>query len=212
MSSTPTLYTQEESGNCYKVRLLAAILGIEVKEIEIDFKNDHQHTPEFLAISPRGEIPVLVDGDRTLTDSASILVYLAGKKPESGFWSQDVGEQAEIVEWLAFAASWAQFGVFTARAIIYFKGTFNGLGLETNENTLREARIRGHKSLEILEKALGSREWLANKRPTIADIAVFIYVALAPMGGIELEPYPAVLSWIARTRKLPGFIPTNGLP
>ncbi|WP_179998329.1 glutathione binding-like protein [Acinetobacter sp. YH12239] len=92
-----------------------------------------------------------------------------------------------------------------------FKGPYNGLGLESTEQTLKEAKIRGHKSLAILDGVLKDREWLANNRPTIADIAVFVYVALAPMGDISLEPYPNVRAWIERIKDLPNFIKIDGL-
>lgn len=76
---------------------------------------------------------------------------------------------------------------------------------------LEEGSIRGNKSLQILQTRLESREWLALDRPTIADISVFVYVALAPMGDISLQPYPAVLAWIQRIKRLPGFITIPGL-
>lgn len=205
------LYTYEQSGNSYKVRLLAAFLGVALDHVELDFLNDQQHSPEFLAINPRGEVPTLVDGERVLTDSAAILVYLAGRHDKAAWWSDDVAEQAAIVDWLAFAASWVQYGVFTARAILSFKGPYNGLGTTSDATTLAEATKRGVTSLEILQKTLETRDWLANGRPSIADIAVFPYVALAPMGDISLEPYPAIRAWISRIRALPGFIPIAGL-
>jgi glutathione S-transferase len=186
----PKLYTFEESGNSYRIRLPAALQDIELQHIELDFLNDQQHSPEFLAFNPKGEVPAFVDGDKVFTDSAAILVYLAGthldkgsNKAPSSYWSSDVVEQAAIAEWLAFAASWVQYGVFTGRAILTFKGAFNGLGMKSSQESLAEAKIRGHKSLEILQQKLEKYDWLALGRSTIADIAVFAYVALAPMGG-----------------------------
>lgn len=206
------LYSYQESGNSYKVRLLAALLGVKLEIQELDYFSDEQHSPAFLTINPKGEVPALVDGDIVLTDSAAILVYLAGKyAPKNSWWSEDLVEQARIVDWLAFAASWVQFGVFTARAILSFKGPYNGLGLQSTEQTLKEAVIRGEKSLQILDGVLAQREWLANERPTVADIAVFVYVALAPMGDISLAPYPHVRAWIQRIRALPNFIAIDGL-
>jgi glutathione S-transferase len=179
----PKLYTFVESGNSYKVRLLAAILNIELEEVEIDFFNEQHHSEEFLAINPRGTIPTLVDGDKTFTDSSAILVYLAGTRSDRGstktpssYWTADVTDQAVIVDWLAFASSWVQFGVCKARGVV----SFPEFGGEATEQTLADAKIRGHKSLVILNKRLEEEEWLALGRPTIADIAVFVYVALAP--------------------------------
>lgn len=205
------LYSYKESGNSYKIRLLAALLDIDLEIIEVDFLNDEQHSASFLKINPRGEVPVLVDGDKTFTDSSAILVYLAGQKPESKWWSNNLAEQAAIVDWLAFANSWVQYGVFTARAILSFNGPYNGLGTNTYESTLKEATIRGKKSLEILDKSLAGKQWLALGRPTIADVSVFVYVALAPMGDISLEPYKNVNAWIERVKNLPNFIKIKGL-
>jgi glutathione S-transferase len=214
--SKPKLYSNDESGNCYKVRLLASLLKIDLEYPEFDYFGGQHRTPEYLAINPRGEIPSLVHGKRTLTDSSAILVYLAGTYPEPGysegpssFWSSDVGEQAEIVEWLAFSAGWISEGVRLARNIV----TFGGLGgfVDTSEEAHKRCISKGIKSLELLQKKFEKDDWLALGRPTVADIAVFVYVALAPMGDISLEPYPAVRGWIERIKKLPGFITTLGI-
>ncbi|KAF2875840.1 thioredoxin-like protein [Massariosphaeria phaeospora] len=211
----PTLYTYNESGNSYKVRLLASLLNIKLELRELDFLNVEHQSPEFLAINPRGAVPTLVAGEHTFTDSAAILTYLAGTHPSPGstsipsiFWSSDVIEQAKIVDWLAFAASWVQYGVCTARAIFSFKDIYSG---ESTEQSLKEAKIRGHKSLKILDLQLSKEKWLTLGRPTIADISVFVYVALAPMGDISLEEYVNVRRWIEDIKKLEGFIPIEGL-
>ena len=204
------LYTYEESGNSYKVRLLLSFLKIDCEHVEVDLMQDEQHQAPYLAINPRGEVPALVDGDVVLRDSAAILVYVAGRHGDGQWWPAEPAAQAAIVEWLAFAASWVQYGVFTARAIVSFGIPANGLPADFFES-LDAARIRGQRSLEILDAHLSSTDWLTGSHPTIADIAVFPYVALAPMGDISLTPYPAVRAWIARFRELPGFQPIAGL-
>src|ERR1700761_7794032 len=118
---------------------------------------------------------------------------------------------------LAFANSWVQYGVFTNRAILSYNGPYNGLGNNqkwTKERLgymLEEGALRGNYSLGVLNKRLNKREWLALDRPTIGDISVFVYVALAPMGDISLKPYSNVEAWIERIKKLPGFFPIEGL-
>ena len=204
------LYTMTESGNSYKVRLLLSMLELEYETVEVDLMADEQHSPAYLSINPRGEVPTLQDGDLLLRDSAAILVYLAGRYAPHTWWSQDPAQQAAITEWLAFAASWIQYGVFTARAIVSFGIPANGLPADYPES-LEGAKIRGRRSLEILDSHLADHPWLCCGRTTIADIAVFPYVALAPMGGISLEPYTSVLAWIARFKALPGFVPIAGL-
>jgi len=214
MEELPKLYTWKASGNSYKVRLLAALLDIKLELIEIDYLNDQQQSPEFLVMNARGTIPVLVNGEKTFTDSAAILVYLAGlrsdpntNKTPSSFWSNDVVEQATIVDWLAFAASWIQTGIATARYIVNFASKGDST---SRQQILAMTTTKGYKSLEVLQTTLCENEWLALGRPTIADVAVFAYVALAPTGNISLDPYPAVKSWISRVRSLPGFIPIDG--
>lgn len=215
---SPKLYTYKESGNSYKVRLLAALLHVDLEEVELNFMNGEHRLDKFLSINPRGEIPTLVDGDRTLTDSASILVYIAGTHSDPGtsetpssFWSTDAVDQAAIVEWLAFSAGWIKNGVCNARSILTFRSNSDGSVPEKLERALQEAKDLGERSLVLLEKKLEKDKWLALGRPTIADISVFVYIALAPMGGISLESFPAVKRWIARVRALPRFIPIDGL-
>lgn len=205
-----TLYSYPESGNSYKVRLLLSFLKLPHEIVDVDLMADEQHGAAYLAINPRGEVPALRDGDLLLRDSAAILVYLASTYAPDPWYPHEPHAMATITEWLAFAASWVQYGVFTARALVAFGIPANGLppGFPAS---LEEARIRGARSLEILDEHLLQQPWLAGGRPSIADVANFPYVALAPMGDIALEPYPAVLAWIARFRELPGFVPIQGL-
>ena len=106
---------------------------------------------------------------------------------------------------MPIAAFWVQHGVFTARAILSFKGPYNGLSTASTEQSL-EAKIRGYKSLEILGLQLGKEKWLTLGRSTTADIAIFVYVALAPIGGVSLEEYGNVRKWIRDVAALERFI------
>lgn len=110
-----------------------------------------------------------------------------------------------------------QYGVFTNRAILSYNGPYNGLGnnqqwsQEKLSVFLEEGEIRGMYSLGVLDAHLSNEKWLALGRPTIADLSVFVYVALAPMGDISLQPYPNVRAWIERIKGLPGFFAIEGL-
>lgn len=203
----------EESGNSYKVRLLFSFLGVDYQRIDVDLLKDEQHQPAYLAINPRGEVPAIVDGSVVLCDSAAILLYVAARHGPRPWWSNALDEQAHIMEWLAFAASWVQYGVFTARALLSFGISANGLPADYRGENLEAAQMRGRRSREILDLRLRlrDRDWLACGRATIADIAVFPYVALAPMGDIELSLYPAVVAWIARFKSITGFMPIAGV-
>jgi glutathione S-transferase len=205
------LYTYEESGNSYKVRLLLSFLNLPYESFDVDLMQDAQHQSAHLAVNPRGEVPALVDGAVELVDSMAILIYLASKYDNQRSWFPDTPESmAEVAQWLAFAASWVQYGVFSARAILSFGIAANGMPHDFQAN-VKEGQIRGQRSLDILDAHLRGRQWLALDRPTIGDIAVFPYVALAPMGDIPLTPYPAVEAWIERFKQLPGFMPIQGL-
>lgn len=205
------LYTYEESGNSYKVRLLLSFLGLSYESVDVDLMQDAQHQAPHLAVNPRGEVPALIDDEVELVDSMAILIYLATKYDKQRTWFPETPEtMADVAQWLAFAASWVQFGVFSARAILSFGIAANGMPHDFEAN-VEEGQIRGNHSLEILDSHLSSRQWLALERPTIGDIAVFPYVALAPMGDIPLTPYPAVMAWIERFKQLPGFMPIKGL-
>ena len=205
------LFTYEESGNSYKIRLLLSFLQLPYESVDIDLMQDAQYQAAHLAVNPRGEVPALVDGDVELVDSMAILIYLATQYDKPRTWFPQTPEaMADVAQWLAFSASWVQYGVFSARAILSFGIAANGMPHDFQAN-VEEGQIRGRHSLDILDAQLKDRQWLALDRPTIGDIAVFPYVALAPMGDIPLTPYPAVLAWIKRFRALPGFMPIKGL-
>lgn len=133
------------------------------------------------------------------------------------FHRDNINESTDISPQLSFANSWVQYGVFTNRAILSYNGPYNGLGnnqqwpQEKLDVFLEEGELRGNYSLKVLNEQLDKNDWLVLGRPTIADISVFVYIALAEMGDISLQPYPNVLAWIERIKKLPGFFPIEGL-
>lgn len=195
------LYNLSLSGNCYKVRLFAALAGIDVDIVDVDFLGGEHKRPPLIDLNPWGEIPVLVDGDVVLRDSQAILVYLARKYAGESWLPGDPAGMAEVVQWLSTAANEVQNGPASARLIDKF-----GYPLDKADTLRRAARI-----LPLLEGRLARHPWLALGRPSIADCAVFPYVALAPEGGVDLTPYPAILAWIERVKGLPGFLSMPGV-
>jgi glutathione S-transferase len=140
-----------------------------------------------------------------------------GEFPEERFAQKHHLIEPFLSENLSLASSsWIQYGVFTNRAILSYGGPFNGLGPGSNwpqsslDVFLEEGAMRAQKSLRILEQHLKAEEWLALGRPTIADLSVFVYVALAPIGDISLEPYPKVREWIGRIQRLGVFLGLRG--
>lgn len=193
------LYDLTLSGNCYKVRLFAALAGVPLDIVAVDFLAGEHKRPPLSDLNPWCEIPILVDGDVVLRDSQAILVYLAGRYGGETWMPKDPAGMAAVAQWLSTAANEVQNGPGAARLVDKF-----GYPLDKADTLRRAGRI-----LPLIDAHLARHTWLALERPTIADCAVFPYVALAPEGGVSLEPYPNIRAWIARVKALPGF---TGMP
>lgn len=195
------LYDLELSGNCYKVRLFAALAKIPLDIVAVNFLDGEHKRAPLIDLNPWGEIPILEDGSVVLRDSQAILVYLASQYADASWLPRDPAGMAEVAQWLSTAANEIQNGPGAARLVDKF-----GYALDKADTLRRAARI-----LPLLEAHLSRHQWLALGRPTIADCAVMPYVALAPEGGISLQDYPNIRQWIARIKALPGFIPMPGV-
>ena len=191
------LYDFELSGNCYKVRLMLSLLGRPYEQQQVDLAAGEQKSEAFLDLNPKGEVPVLQDGDLCLSDSNAILVYLATKYDLGDFLPQDPAIQARIQFWLSTAANEVHHGVATARIIKLFGYPFD----------YEQAVEKSINLLNILEQYLEQHDWLATDHITIADIAIYPYVALAEDGEISLEPYQKIQQWFDRIEALNGYVP-----
>ncbi|SCB10220.1 glutathione S-transferase family protein [Rhizobium multihospitium] len=200
------LYDYVLSPSCYKVRLMAAILGIKLEIRPVDFHPGAEHRgPELVALNPAGSIPILEDGDLVLTESSAMLAYLAANGAPEWLGQGSPQEMASVQQWLSFS----------------HRLTANLGGARLHEMLLRPGdikalQVQGIAALRELEAGLfaqGERglQFLAASEPTIADIACFPYVALAPDGGIPLDPYPLIRLWMRAIRSLPGFIEMPGI-
>ncbi|WP_297307441.1 glutathione S-transferase family protein [Neptuniibacter sp.] len=195
------LYDLELSGNCYKVRLFAALAGIQLDLVPVDFMAGKHKQAPVIDLNPWGELPVLEDGEVVLRDSQAILVYLARQYANDDWYPQDAAEQALVQQWLSTAANEIQNGPASARLVDKF-----GFELDKARTLVISDRILG-----LLESHLSQNQWLAAEQATIADCAVMPYVALAREGGISLDDYPEILKWIEQIKTLPGFIPMPGI-
>ncbi|MEO0843276.1 MAG: glutathione S-transferase [Cyanobacteria bacterium J06641_2] len=191
------LYGFNLSANSYKVRLFLELLKLEYEWVEVDLANGEHKSPSYLALNPFGQVPLLIDGDTKLADAQAILVYLARQYGGEEWLPQDALPLAQVVRWLSTTAGEVRQGPEHARLYHLF-------GV-TNIN-LERAYGQAEFILSQLEQHLSTRTWLEFERPTIADIAVFPYVALAPDGKIDLTPYSHVLQWIERIKLLPNYI------
>ncbi|MGP1383931.1 MAG: glutathione S-transferase family protein [Thainema sp.] len=197
-----TLYGHELSGNSFKVRLFLELLGLEYEFKQVDLMKGEHKQPAYLAINPFGQVPALVDGDLVLQDAQAILVYLARQYGGDTWLPIEPIELSHVVRWLSTTAGEVRQGPENAR--LYHLFGSKAINIE-------RATEKSHLILQHLDDHLCDRTWLEFERPTIADIAVFPYVALAPDGKIALEQYPNVVAWIDRIKQLPGFIGMRGI-
>ena len=193
------LYRHRLSGHAHRAQLALGLLRLPHELTDIDLLKGEQKTPEFLKISPFGQVPVLADNGITVFDSNAILVYLATRydADERRWLPRDPAAQANVQAWLSVAAGQIAFGPAAARLINVF-GT---------ARDPQEAVARSHALLKVMERHLDGRAFLVGDAPTLADIAGYSYVWAAPEGNVDLQPYPAVRSWLARIEAMPGFVP-----
>ena len=201
------LYNYILSGSCYKVRLFLNILSVEYEIIPIDFYPGKEHkNPDFLALNPLGQLPVLIDGDLVLRDAQSILLYLASRYDDANTWfPEDAAARGRVAMWTAFGGG-EIMAASAARLHDFLNYPFD---IEQQRRSARTAFV-------ILDDHLAEQEikgcdWLAGDTPTIADIACFPYVALSEDGGIPRDEYPAIERWLRRVIDLPGFIDMPGI-
>ncbi|WP_224240304.1 glutathione S-transferase family protein [Hyalangium gracile] len=206
--TTPTrpirLYRHPLSGHSHRAQLLLSMLGLPFELIEVDFAKGEHKRPEFVAKNnPFGQIPVLEDGDVTLADSNAILVYLASRYDTEGRWlPRDPVAAARVQQWLSVAAGQLAFGPSAARRV-----TLLGAKLD-----YEAAKATATQLFTVLDGQLANRRFLVGDAPTIADLAIYAYTALAPEGGISIEPYGHLRAWLARVEALPGFVPVQRTP
>ena len=188
------LHDYAASGNCYKVRLLLALLGQPYERVPVDIFAGETLTDEFAALNPARTTPVLeLDDGEALPESAAILWYLA---EGTAFLPDDRLARAQVLRWLCFeraltpAVAGARFQVMTGRT--------------DDETPFLLANGRRH--LATLDRRLADRDWVALDGPTIADLALFAYTHVAEDAGFDLAGHPAIRAWIDRVESLPGYV------
>jgi glutathione S-transferase len=191
------LYNSAASGNCYKVRLLAAQLGIPLELHELDVV-DRSNRPEVIGhLNPALRVPTLVlDDGRPLPESNAILNFLA---EGTSFVPFDPYERAQVLAWQFFE----QYEIEPNLAVARFWALF---GVEASDEQRRLRHESGHKALAALERGLADRAWLVGGAYSIADISLYGYTHVAAEGGFDLDPYPSVRAWLTRVASQPGHI------
>jgi glutathione S-transferase len=184
------------SGHAHRVRLFLSLLGIAHELAPVDLMAGAHKQPGFLQMNRFGQVPVLEDDGVIVSDSNAILVYLA-KKQRRADWLPETPEGAAAVQrWLSVAAGQIAFGPAAARLITLFGAKFNA----------EEVIARAHAVLAVIDAELAHRHWIAATQPTIADVALYSYIARAPEGNVDLSTYRNVKAWLGRVEALPGFV------
>ena len=199
------LHEDPRSGNCYKIRLTAAHLGIPLERRFYDIMKGETRTPDFLArVNANGRIPVLQDGDRFLTESNAICFYLAnGSKliPDGHF------DQADMLRWMFWEQYNHEPNIATLRFWLFFIGEANLTEMQRAQ--LPTKRASGEDALALMDEHLTGREWFVGNEPSLADVALYAYTHVAEAGGFRLEDHPNVCGWLGRVAALPGFVPMD---
>ena len=196
-----TLYEFALSGNSHKIRLMLSLLGLDYRSVIVNGSERQQKSVDFLSMNPFGQVPVLTDDDVIVRDSQAILVYLARKYGNEQWLPNEATALAEVATWLSTAANEVSMGPNRLRLHYKFGRTINS----------EESRQTAINLLNILQGRLEKYEWLATDHLTIADIAIYPYIALAPEGRLDLESYPAVTGWVSRIQALPGYVGMPGM-
>jgi glutathione S-transferase len=195
------LYDSRVSGNCYKVRLLFAQLGIAYEREELSVV-DRSNRPEVLGdLNPALRVPTLVlDDGRTLAESNAIIHYFA---QGSDYLPEDRFDQAKVLQWLFFE----QYDHEPSIAVVRFWVCFAASPPPAQEIEAR--RAGGYRALDALERHLTENDFLVASRYTIADIALYAYTHVAPEGGFDLGRYAQIRAWLERVAARPGHVPIS---
>lgn len=192
------LYRFALSGHSHRAELLLSLLQLPFEKIDVDLARGAHKEPDFLAKNPFGQVPVIEDGDVTIADSNAILVYLASRYDPSARWlPRDAVTAARVHQWLSVAAGALAFGPAAARLVTVFGAKLDHV----------RAKAIAAQLFTVLDQHLADSRFLIGDLPTIADVALYSYTAHAPEGGVSLEPYDNIRTWLGRIAALPHFVP-----
>ena len=200
------LHEDPRSGNCYKIRLTAALLGLPIERKLYDILKGETRTPDFLAqVNANGRIPVLQIGNRFLPESNAACWYLAEGTPLVPAGRFD---RADMLRWMFFEQYSHEPNVATLRFWFQFVGEGNLSDVQRGQIMMK--RVAGEAALELMESHLAGREWFVGNTVSLADIALYAYTHVCEGGGFRLHDYPAICTWIARIAKLPDHVEMQG--
>jgi len=193
------LYDSAVSGNCYKVRLLLAQLGIPYERKAMDVVDRSNRTEVLGGLNPALRVPTLIlDDGRPLAESNAILWYFGDG---TRFVPDDRYERAQVLQWQFFE----QYDHEPSIAVVRFWVCYSGRP-EAFADRLAERTAAGYRALDAMERHLDGRQFLVGDRYTLADISLYAYTHVAPEAGFDLERYPAILAWLDRVAAEPGHV------
>src|SRR4051812_35296715 len=205
MTDRLVLHEYAASGNCYKVRLTAAIAGVQLQRREYDIMKGETRTPEFLAnVNANGRIPVLQAGDRFIPESNAACYFVADG---SHLIPTDRFERADMLRWMFFEQYNHEPNIATLRFWIAFVGELRLT--EAQRAQMPAKRAAGEAALKLMDEHLAGRDFFVGDRLGLADIALYAYTHVAEEGGFDLARYPGVTAWLARVAAAPGYVPID---
>jgi glutathione S-transferase len=192
-------YGDSISGNCYKLQLACAQLGVDYTWNEVDIMAGATRTPEYRAMNANGKVPIMVLEDgRVLPESNAILTWLADGSELAG---SDRFSRADVLHWMFFEQYSHEPYIATSRFIVRYLGN-----PPDRQDDLESKRKPGYLALKIMDQHLAEHDFFANDTYSIADIALFAYTHVAHEGGFDLTDYPSVGQWLDRVRATPKFV------
>ena len=197
------VYGDYNSGNCYKIKLMLHLLGLEYEWQSVDILNGDTQTPEFLAKNPNGKVPVLELEDGTcLWESNAILNFLADG---SEFLPTEPRLRTQVLQWQFFEQYSHEPYIAVARFIQFY------LGLpQARIEEYRALQKRGYKALDVMEQQLARTPYLVGEHYSIADVTLYAYTHVAHQGGFDLAAYPSIQAWLARVASHPRHVTMLG--
>lgn len=194
-----TLYGDMLSGNCYKIKLLSALLDLPHQFVFVDLMAKQTQTPEFLAKNPNGMVPIIeLDDGRVLSESNAILNFLA---TDSELIPRDPFAHAQMLQWMFFEQYSHEPYIAVARFISKY------LNMPAERKAEYESKHSGgYRALGIMEQQLSQQAFFVGEQASLADIALYAYTHVAHEGGFDLSTYPAVQAWLKRVESLPRYV------
>jgi glutathione S-transferase len=202
MAETLVLHQDCRSGNCYKIALTAALLGLPLQRRDYDIIRGETRTPEFIAkVNANGSIPVLQIGDRFLPESNAACWYLADG---SALIPTDRFDRADMLRWMFFEQYNHEPNIATLRFWLAFVGEANLS--EYQRAQIPAKRFTGEAALKLMDEHLARRDWMVGKTITVADIALYAYTHVCEAGAFRLDDYRHIRRWLKRVAAQPGYV------